>query len=101
MTEPEADWSIAEIPYKSGETHYLYSRYLSEDKSRWIKHGLFRSFYENGQLQSEGQYQHGAEEGLWRDFHENGQLAAEGSYHQGEEMGEWRFWNDDGSPDLS
>ena len=92
---------IAEIPYDTGEVRFRFCRYLAEDGSEWIRHGLFRAFYRNGQLKSEGQYEHDAEQGLWRDYHENGQLAAEGLYENAEEAPGWKYWNSDGVPELA
>ena len=92
----ERSLQIAEIPYESGVTHFRYSRYLAPDRTKWIKHGLFHAYYENGQLASEGEYEDGLEDGLWRDYHENGQLAAEGQYKRGKENGKWRFWSPTG-----
>ena len=90
--------NIAEIPYETGEIHYRYSRYLAPDRSRWIRHGLFRAYYKNGQLASEGTYRDGLEDGPWCDYHENGQIAAKGSYQNGQEGADWTFWNSDGTP---
>jgi antitoxin component YwqK of YwqJK toxin-antitoxin module len=89
--------NIAEIFYESGEIHYRYSRYLSGDQSSWIRNGLFRSYYRNGKLSSEGFYEDGREQGVWKDFHENGRLAAEGQFESGKEVGIWRYWNADGT----
>lgn len=88
--------NIAEIFYETGEIHFRYSRYMSKDGTRWIRHGLFRAYYRNGNLSSEGNYTDGFEHGLWRDYHENGQIAAEGNYNKGKEIGEWLYWNADG-----
>ncbi|WP_313623354.1 hypothetical protein [Achromobacter sp.] len=90
------DLNIAEIMYESGEVQYRYSRYLADDGSRWIRHGLFVAFHENGKAASEGHYQDCAEHGPWCDFHANGKKAAEGLYDRGSEVGEWKFWNEDG-----
>jgi antitoxin component YwqK of YwqJK toxin-antitoxin module len=87
---------IAEIPYESGRTRFRYSRYLSPDGSRWVRHGLFIAYHENGQVANEVYYEHGLEHGLCRDYYENGRVAAEGQYKNGKEDGEWRFWNPDG-----
>ncbi len=92
---------IAEIPYESGELQYRYARYLSEDGTRWVRHGLFQAYYISGSLKSEGTYQHGLESGEWRDFHENGQLAAFGRYEDGVEVGSWNFWDSSGRPEGS
>lgn len=88
------DLNIAEVPFANGQ--YRYARYLSDDGQRWVRHGLFCVYYEDGTLASEGSYEHGKEEGLWRDFHPNGQLAAEGYYENGIETGCWRSWTEEG-----
>jgi antitoxin component YwqK of YwqJK toxin-antitoxin module len=88
---------IAEIPWDSGTIRFRYSRILSEDGLRWVRHGLFVAYHESGAIASEGHYQHGAEEGTWCDYHENGCLAAEGYYRGGKEEGVWRFWAADGT----
>ncbi|WP_322095088.1 toxin-antitoxin system YwqK family antitoxin [Paraburkholderia bannensis] len=97
----EVDLNIAEIPHESGGIKFRYSRMMSADKTRWIRHGLFSAFHENGVLASEGHYAHGKEEGVWRDFHENGQLAAEGTYLGGEQSGLWRYWSADGAEERT
>jgi antitoxin component YwqK of YwqJK toxin-antitoxin module len=93
----EADLNIAEIPYESGAIKFRYARVLSPDKTRWVRHGLFVAYHENGTVASEGQYVDGKEDGLWRDFHPDGRAAAEGRYREGQEVGVWRFWNLDGT----
>ena len=92
-----ADLNTAEITYPSGSINFRYSRYLSEDAEKWIRHGLFMAYHENGTPASKGFYKHGSEHGLWHDFHPNGQLAAEGNYENGNEIGVWNYWNEDGS----
>lgn len=93
----EADLNLAEVPYESGVLRFRYTRFMAPDGTRWIRHGLFVAYHENGVVSSEGSYNEGKEHGLWRGFHENGQLASEGSYDQGEEDGIWRFWGPDGT----
>lgn len=90
---------LAEIPYESGELRFRYARRISEDGSRWIRHGLFVEYARSGQVLSEGEYVDGLEQGIWRDYYPNGQLAAEGEYVNGREEGVWRFWNEDGDPE--
>ena len=91
------DADLAEILYESGPIRFRYTRYMAPDGTRWVRHGLFVAYHENGAVSSEGSYLHGAENGVWRDYHPNGQLAAEGYYVDGQEAGEWRFWGEDGS----
>jgi antitoxin component YwqK of YwqJK toxin-antitoxin module len=92
-----SELNIAEIPFDSGEIRYRYSRYLSNDGTRWIRHGLFRAYHKNGQLASEGHYVDGFEHGIWNDYHDDGTPAAEGQYEMGTEVGEWHYWNIDGT----
>jgi antitoxin component YwqK of YwqJK toxin-antitoxin module len=92
---------IAEIPFESGAIKHRYSRYMNEDQTRWIRHGLFTAFHENGAKASEFQYVHGVEQGECIDFHSNGQVAAKGQYHEGKEQGLWRYWAEDGSEEPS
>jgi len=85
-----------------------------------LRHGSWKSWYSNGQLQSEGYFQydraagtftwwhaHGQEavrgsfadgqpDGVWTWRHANGQKAAEGHYCRGERVGVWKQWLDDG-----
>lgn len=84
-----------------GAIRFRYTRYMAADGARWIRHGLFVAYHENGAVSSEGSYVHGSENGVWRDFHPNGQLAAEGSYLDGRETGMWRFWSADGAEQSS
>lgn len=86
------DLSTAEIPFEDGAVQFRYSRYLADDGSRWIRHGLFVAYHPNGMVASEGAYEHGAEQGLWRDFHDDGSLAAKGEYQDGVEVGDWAYF---------
>ena len=92
-----ADLSIAEILHASGGVRFRYARVLSEDGSRWLRHGLFVEYDENGAVVSEGSYLMGKEHGLWRDYYPNGKPAAEGEYEAGLEHGPWRFWDENGN----
>lgn len=96
----KADLNIAEIPYETGEIQFRYARYLADDGSRWIRHGLYSRYHRNGNVASEGLYEHGLEQGVWKDYHENGQLAAEGEYRDGKQVGQWSYWNDAGEPEV-
>lgn len=91
------DLEIAEIPHENGTVRFRYARYLSDDGTRWIRHGLFVAYSEDGAVRSEGHYEHGLEHGEWKDFHPNGQIAAHGRYERGKEVGDWQFWKPDGT----
>ena len=84
------------------------------------RHGTWRSWYANGQLQVQGAYQsdrpvgrfvwwhtngqkavdgryrNGQQQGHWVWWHANGQKAAEGNFRSGEQVGDWWSWRPDG-----
>lgn len=70
-TDDMADLEIAEIFYEGGGLRYRYSRYLVADGSRWVRHGPFVAYHEDGAVASDGTYEHGVEHGPWKDFHPN------------------------------
>lgn len=55
----EIDLNVAEVPYKSGAVRYRYSRFISYDKTRWIRRGLFVEYNEEGLAKSESTYANG------------------------------------------
>lgn len=91
-----ADLDVAEVFYEGGGLRYRYSRYLTADGSRWVRHGPFVAYHEDGAVASDGTYEHGVEHGPWKDFHPNGQLAALGNYDHGTEVGDWQYWDAEG-----
>lgn len=60
----------------------IYNQYLGDKKS-----GLWKEFYANGQLKSEGNYSNGKKEGVHREWNKNGQLELEGNFKNGLEQG--------------
>lgn len=92
---------IAEIPFDNGTVRFRYSRIMSEDGKKWIRHGLYKEYHPNGVLASEGEYDLGLETGLWKDYHDNGHLAAQGEYKEGKEIGIWQYWDAAGNHEES
>jgi len=74
-------------------------RQVIDLKGRTVPHGPYRSWFANGQLEQEGDYEGGWRSGAWKSYHENGVLAAEGAYDKGLRTARWRFWKEDGKAD--
>lgn len=91
-----AELEIAEIFHDSGALRYRYARYLAPEGRRWIRHGLFFAYHENGAIASEATYEHGPR----KDLHLNGQLAALGHYDRGIALEPWQYWDVDGRPET-
>ena len=60
------------------------------------KHGLWTSWYLNGNKQAEGRYDHGLPAGKFIWWYENGQKQAEGEYSAGVKCGTWVTWHPNG-----
>ena len=63
------------------------------------KHGRFRSYYEDGTLESEGAFEHGQQSGAWILYHPNGAKAAAGNYADSLRSGAWETFFPDGAPE--
>jgi antitoxin component YwqK of YwqJK toxin-antitoxin module len=87
---------IEETRYPGGQLEQRTHCKLSDDGTRWLRHGPCTVHHRNGAVLSEGHFVHDLEAGLWLDYHPNGQRAAEGRYENGEKVGVWRFWDENG-----
>lgn len=85
-----------------------------------LKHGAYRHWFPNGQLQVEamfdnrvpvgrwtywypdgvtqvmGDYKNGKPHGIWTWWHPNSRKKSEGQFSEGKSIGEWRYWDDKG-----
>ena len=60
-------------------------------------HGLFTSYYSNGQRKEQGRYAHGAKDGIFKQWYANGQKSSEVMYENDEKSGEYQSWHKNGS----
>jgi antitoxin component YwqK of YwqJK toxin-antitoxin module len=58
--------------------------------------GVWKLYYENGQVKQEQNFKDGEADGLWKDFYENGKLMREANYKNGEDNGLHRSWLENG-----
>ena len=60
------------------------------------KDGYVKKYYENGQLEVEGNRKAGNREGLWKWYYGNGQLELEGNYGTDGWNGLWKWYYENG-----
>lgn len=60
-----------------------------------LLHGTFKTFNENGNPEKEGAYLNGMENGLFKYYDINGMLTIEGYLNSGKKEGLWTTWYDD------
>jgi predicted esterase len=61
-----------------------------------IKHGYFRKWYDNGQLEWEGQFDSGMVQGKVTSWYRNGQLNITGEYARGMQHGSFTYYDENG-----
>ena len=57
------------------------------------RYGEWKYYYENGQLEKEGDYEDGESNGLWIYYHENGNVAMEVTYNYDIENGQFKGYS--------
>ncbi|HLG36239.1 MAG TPA: toxin-antitoxin system YwqK family antitoxin [Bacteroidia bacterium] len=65
-----------------------------DDQGR--EQGVWKEFFEDGKVKSEGSYKEGKREGLWSFFYNNQQTEQAGEYVKGKPSGEWKKFFADG-----
>jgi hypothetical protein len=61
-----------------------------------IKHGYFRKWYDNGQLEWEGRFENGFMQGPVSEWYRNGQLHYVGEYRNGMQEGPFTYYDEQG-----
>ena len=69
---------------------------LNQYDTKGDKTGYWEEYYDNGKLDSKGNYKDDEEDGYWEYYNENGGLIYKGSYKNGKEDGYWNFFYDNG-----
>jgi antitoxin component YwqK of YwqJK toxin-antitoxin module len=80
----------------SGGIHFFLDRQCAEFYEDGKKEGEYKSWYDNGQLYTQGLYKDGKKEGEHKIWHDNGQLYTQGLYKDGKKEGEHKIWYRDG-----
>lgn len=81
--------------YEDGNT--LKEGPLSKEEKR---EGSWKSFYRDGQLWSEGDFENGLRQGITITYHDNGNKYYEGQYNKNQKTGIWKFYDKNGEFDY-
>ena len=63
---------------------------LNQTNFQGQRHGLWESYYPNGQLRYKGNYQNGKLYGLCEIYYDNGKLWSKGYFKNYKEIGLWK-----------
>lgn len=70
---------------------------MEGDMRNGQRHGQWTSYFENGQVQSRSDHEHGQLEGQTVVFRSDGALNYAGQYHNGKQVGTWKFHDETGA----
>jgi len=65
-------------------------------KQAMKKDGVIKTYYNNGQLESEANYKNGELDGSYKVWYKDGQLKGEANYKNGKKEGVCKDWNESG-----
>jgi antitoxin component YwqK of YwqJK toxin-antitoxin module len=72
-----------------------------EARGEQLRHGSWKCWYSNGQLQAAGHFQYDREAGPFTWWHANGQEAVRGGYVDGQPDGTWTWWHANGQKAIA
>jgi len=89
VDEHGAQQLYKETYYFPEEKKYVEGNYDKEER----RDGIWTSWYENGNKNSEVRYINGKEDGKYRVWHPNGKLYIKGKYEMGCKVGTWEIYD--------
>ncbi|MBC8405170.1 MAG: hypothetical protein H8E15_08085, partial [Planctomycetes bacterium] len=57
-----------------------------------VRHGDYKRWYQNGELEEKGKYRHGMKSGTWFFYYQNGNVKSSGKYNKDIQKGTWKFF---------
>lgn len=82
-----------ETSWPNGQLKVSYEVLMIENDKE-MKHGIYRSWYESGNLHEEGRFEKDRKDGIWTTWHDAKDRIKlmEGQFAKGEMHGIWRWW---------
>jgi antitoxin component YwqK of YwqJK toxin-antitoxin module len=91
---------------KKSEGMFLFAKEIEQSPDDWWncrmqtttkqgrdeRHGPWTTWYSNGQVQLEGNFEHDLQHGQFTWWHQNGQKVLEGRFDKGKQNGIWTWW---------
>ena len=70
---------------------------INQYDNEGIKQGYWETYWENGEIESKGNYVNNIQDGYWEDYWSNGGLYYKGSFKNGRVDGPWEYYNRNGN----
>lgn len=79
----------SDIPFTGKEKAMVEGKLIEYDVVEGMRHGDFRFYYENGNLELQGQMDHNKNIGKWQYYYVTGELEMEGNFVDNNPEGKW------------
>lgn len=83
---------VKEVAYHPNGQKYMEGAFKND-----LRQGKWTSWYEDGTLWSEGEFNAGESHGVRTVYHPNGKLHYKGTFDNGERIGVWTYYDEDGT----
>lgn len=84
-----------ETKYDNGQLKEQFS-VLETEEGSFIKDGDYKTWYDGGQSETEGQYENGKKVGNWKNWYSNGQMKSDLNFVQDTLDGKYAYWYENG-----
>ena len=82
----------SDIPFTGTEKARVENKIIEYDVVDGLKHGNFKLYYEDGNIEIKGQIHKNENIGKWQYFYESGQIESEGNFVENLPEGEWKWY---------
>ena len=82
----------SEIPFTGREYASIENKIIEYEVVNGVKHGEFKLYYENGDLEISGNLANNMNEGQWQYFYESEQIESEGNFKDNLPDGIWKWY---------
>jgi MORN repeat variant len=84
-------------PFTGRERALVKGKIIEYDVKDGLKHGEFKVFFENGNIEMQGQIDSNRNVGKWQYFYEDGNIESEGNFDFDKPNGKWIWYYPDGT----
>jgi uncharacterized protein len=92
--------SVMRQSFHDSERKKIKETYYVKDTLRNILHGLYTSYYLNGNIESKGQFVNNETAGVWDFYYETGVLKMRGILFKGANYGLWEYFFESGKKSM-
>jgi antitoxin component YwqK of YwqJK toxin-antitoxin module len=84
-------------PFTGHVKDTVQEKIIEYDVLNGMKHGEFRTYFKNGNIEMIGHIKENMNQGVWKYYYKSGQLESEGNFLDDVAEGEWKWFYENGN----